>query len=100
MDQVLNKTVIQMYSRLCEEIIPYIPYALAFLMVYLLCKLLSIFWCRILGPMLMGEVKWSSMGEWAVVAGASYGIGGHYARNLAKRGCNVFIIGHDAVSTM
>merc|ERR1711872_341271 len=78
------------------KIAPYALYALTLLVVFLLFKLLSIFWCRILGPMLLGEVKWSGMGEWAVVAGASYGIGGHYARNLAKRGCNVFIIGHDA----
>ena len=35
------------------------------------------------------------MGSWAVVAGASYGIGAEYARELAKRGLNVLIIGHD-----
>ena len=35
------------------------------------------------------------MGSWAVIAGASYGIGGEYAKELAKRGMNVFIIGHD-----
>ena len=38
------------------------------------------------------------MGSWAVVAGASYGIGAEYARELAKRGLNVLIIGHDGVS--
>jgi len=35
------------------------------------------------------------MGSWAVVAGASYGIGAEYAKELAKRGLNVLIIGHD-----
>ena len=35
------------------------------------------------------------MGSWAVIAGASYGIGAEYARELAKRGMNVFLIGHD-----
>ena len=35
------------------------------------------------------------LGSWAVIAGASYGVGAEYARELAKRGMNVFIIGHD-----
>ena len=35
------------------------------------------------------------MGSWAVVAGPSYGIGAEYARELAKRGLNVLILGHD-----
>ena len=65
---------------------------------YLGSNILGSFWRRVLGPLLLGEVKWREMGEWAVVAGASYGIGGQYAKELAKRGCNVFIIGHDAVS--
>ena len=30
-----------------------------------------------------------------MIAGASYGICAEYARELAKRGMNVFIIGHD-----
>merc|ERR1711872_1138508 len=49
----------------------------------------------VLGPLILGEISWRKMGEWAVVAGASYGIGGHYAEELAKRGCNLIIIGHD-----
>ena len=65
--------------------------------VYLATKFLGSFWRRVLGPLLLGEVRWREMGEWAVVAGASYGIGGQYARELAKRGCNVFLIGQDAV---
>jgi len=48
-----------------------------------------------LGPLILGEVKWKEQGSWAVIAGASYGIGAEYARELAKRGMNVFIIGHD-----
>jgi len=62
---------------------------------YLASKVLGTFWRRFLGPVVLGEVKWKEMGSWAVIAGASYGIGAEYARELAKRGMNVFIIGHD-----
>jgi len=62
---------------------------------YIACKALGTLWRRVLGPLLVGEVKWKEMGSWAVIAGASYGIGAEYARELAKRGMNVFIIGHD-----
>ena len=62
---------------------------------YLAGQALGTVWRRFLGPLLVGEVKWKEMGSWAVVAGASYGIGAEYARELAKRGLNVFLIGHD-----
>merc|ERR1711962_914253 len=62
---------------------------------YVAGKALGTVWRRLLGPLLVGEVKWKEMGSWAVIAGASYGIGAEYARELAKRGMNVFIIGHD-----
>ena len=62
---------------------------------YIACKTLASIWRRVLGPFLVGELKWKEMGSWAVIAGASYGIGAEYARELAKRGMNVFIIGHD-----
>merc|ERR1712215_6495 len=62
---------------------------------FLSWRLLRCFWRRVLGPLVLGEVKWREMGEWAVVAGASYGIGAEYAKQLARRGCKVIIIGHD-----
>jgi len=61
----------------------------------LILKALKYIWNMVLGPLILGEISWRKMGEWAVVAGASYGIGGHYAEELAKRGCNLIIIGHD-----
>jgi len=63
--------------------------------IYFASKILGTLWRRFLGPLLLGEIRWKEMGSWAVVAGASYGIGAEYARELAKRGLNVLIIGHD-----
>lgn len=78
-----------------ELIHPVTKIAIPLVALYLGSKVLLCFWRRVLGPILVGEVRWREMGDWVVVAGASYGIGAQYAKELAKRGCNIFIIGHD-----
>jgi len=83
------------FINLTNQIDQYAKYALPLLGLFLAYKVLESFWRRVLGPLVLGEVKWTEMGDWAVVAGASYGIGGQYAKELAKRGCNLIIIGHD-----
>ena len=80
-----------------ELIHPVTKIAIPLVALYLGSKVLLCFWRRVLGPILVGEVRWREMGDWVVVAGASYGIGAQYAKELAKRGCNIFIIGHDGV---
>ena len=96
--------ILSNFSTLGGQIDTYIHPAtkiiIPFLGLFLVCKLVVSFWRRVLGPLVLGEVGWRGMGDWAVVAGASYGIGGQYAKELAKRGCNLIIIGHDAVSMM
>merc|ERR1719348_861395 len=74
---------------------PATKYAVPLIGAYLGAKVLGTFWRRFLGPLVLGEVKWREMGDWAVIAGASYGIGAEYAKELAQRGMNIFIIGHD-----
>jgi len=94
MDQVVAKatellTQAEVYTAPAGKVL--LPLGCA----YLASKVLGTFWRRFLGPLILGEVKWKEQGSWAVIAGASYGIGAEYARELAKRGMNVFIIGHD-----
>merc|ERR1712227_362273 len=94
MDQVIaNATTL--INQAEEYSVPATKIAIPLAGLYLGSKVLGTFWRRFIGPLLLGEVKWREMGSWAVIAGASYGIGGEYAKELAKRGLNVFIIGHD-----
>jgi len=87
--------LINLTNQIDQYASPFTKYALPLLGLYIAYKVLLSFWRRVLGPLVLGEVKWTEMGDWAVVAGASYGIGGQYAKELAKRGCNLIIIGHD-----
>merc|ERR1711892_1504380 len=87
---------INLTNQIDQYASPFTKYALPLLGLFLAYKVLVSFWLRVLGPLVLGEVKWTEMGDWAVVSGACYGIGGHYAKELAKRGCNLIIIGHDA----
>merc|ERR1711892_62314 len=86
---------INLTNQIDQYASPFTKYALPLLGLFLAYKVLVSFWRRVLGPLVLGGVKWTEMGDWAVVAGASYGIGGQYAKELAKRGCNLIIIGHD-----
>ena len=99
MDQLLNQTIIDDGIKLLGQmdITAQLASKIAIPLgcLYLSGKALATVWRRLLGPLLLGEIKWKEMGSWAVVAGASYGIGGEYAKELAKRGMNVLIIGHD-----
>jgi len=54
-------------------------------------------WRRVVGPTIIGEINWSSMGRWAIVTGSSQGIGYYYAKELASRGLNVVLISNDEV---
>jgi len=94
MDQIIA-TATTIINHAEEYSVPATKIAIPLAGLYLASKALGTFWRRFLGPLLIGEVKWREMGSWAVIAGASYGIGGEYAKELAKRGMNVFIIGHD-----
>lgn len=40
----------------------------------------------------LGEVDYKSYGKWAVVTGATDGIGKAYAEQLAERGCNIVLL--------
>jgi len=74
---------------------PLANYVLPLGCLYLASKSLGSVWRRILGPLIVGEINWRDTGSWAVIAGASYGIGAEYARELASRGMNIVIIGQD-----
>jgi len=99
MDKLLNQTTIDNSIKLLGELDVTAQLAAKIALplgcLYLTGKALATVWRRFLGPLLLGEIRWKEMGSWAVVAGASYGIGGEYAKELAKRGMNVLIIGHD-----
>ena len=99
MDQMLSY-FIALSGQIDTYAHPVTKIALPLCALFLASKLLGSIWRRVLGPLLVGEVRWMEMGEWAVVAGGSYGIGALYAKELAKRGCNLIIIGHDAVGRL
>ncbi|XP_013772085.1 very-long-chain 3-oxoacyl-CoA reductase-like [Limulus polyphemus] len=54
-----------------------------------ICK--AIYIC-FLGPKLGMSVNWSKVGRWAVITGATEGIGRSYAEELAARGLNIALI--------
>merc|ERR1711872_541745 len=96
MEEVYNK-VFELASNLdLDDIcLPLSKYVLSLGCLYLASKALGSVWRRIIGPLIVGEIKWRETGSWAVIAGASYGIGAEYARELASRGMNIVIIGQD-----
>jgi len=63
-------------------------------------KSVSWLWKRLIGPTIVGEVNWKSMGRWAIVTGSSQGIGYHYAKELAKRGLNIVLVANDEISLL
>ena len=56
--------------------------------------LFKIVWCYVL-PLLGFKKNLRLYGDWAVVTGATDGIGKGYARELAKRGLNVILVGRN-----
>uniref|UniRef100_A0A6M2CP35 Putative hydroxysteroid 17-beta dehydrogenase n=1 Tax=Rhipicephalus microplus TaxID=6941 RepID=A0A6M2CP35_RHIMP len=67
-----------------------------FFVVYLLCRILYVLWqgfytCY-LARWLGHNINFRKMGEWAVVTGASDGIGKAYCEELAARGLNIVLI--------
>nr|CAD7578946.1 unnamed protein product [Timema californicum] len=65
------------------------------LLVKVLQALLTRFFHRSIAPILEMNVNFREMGGWAVVLGASWGLGKAYARGLAKRGLNIVLISDD-----
>jgi len=57
------------------------------------CKVLPWIYQNIIGPMILGpKIKIRNYGEWALVTGATDGIGKSYAKLLAKEGLNIILI--------
>nr|CAD7588185.1 unnamed protein product [Timema genevievae] len=69
------------------------------LLVEVLQALLTGFFHRNIAPILEMNVNFRDMGGWAVVLGASWGLGKAYARGLAKRGLNIVLISDDRKAT-
>ncbi|XP_055844520.1 very-long-chain 3-oxoacyl-CoA reductase [Episyrphus balteatus] len=56
-------------------------------------KVLPWLYSNIIGPKFLGpKVNFKKLGEWAVITGATDGIGKAYAKALAKKGLNVVLI--------
>ncbi|KRX40456.1 Very-long-chain 3-oxooacyl-coA reductase, partial [Trichinella murrelli] len=68
---------------------------LAVVVIYLINTIWSIVYPHILAKPLGHITDLKKLGDWAVVTGATDGIGKHYAIELAKRGLNVFILGRN-----
>nr|CAD7447813.1 unnamed protein product [Timema bartmani] len=69
------------------------------LLVEVLQALLTGFFHRNIAPILEMNVNFRDIGGWAVVLGASWGLGKAYARGLAKRGLNIVLISDDLKAT-
>jgi len=66
--------------------------ALAYILVRLFKNVRSIFYVHVLAKRLGHTLNLASYGKWAVVTGSTDGIGKGYAKQLARRGMNVFLI--------
>ncbi|XP_065365153.1 very-long-chain 3-oxoacyl-CoA reductase [Calliphora vicina] len=67
--------------------------AIAIVGYHLVTKFLPWLYINIIGPKLFGpKVDVSRLGKWAVITGATDGIGKAYAKALAKKGLNVVLI--------
>ncbi|XP_055342362.1 very-long-chain 3-oxooacyl-coA reductase let-767-like [Paramacrobiotus metropolitanus] len=62
----------------------------------LLCLCVSGFVTFVLAPYLPLSVDWKKYGKWAVVTGASDGMGKEFAKQLARKGFNIVLISRSA----
>lgn len=60
-------------------------------LVYVLHSLYQIIWPYVIGPRLGLSLDPKSQGKWALITGATDGIGKAYAKALAARGMNVYL---------
>jgi 17beta-estradiol 17-dehydrogenase / very-long-chain 3-oxoacyl-CoA reductase len=66
--------------------------ALAYILIRAFKSLRSIFYAHVFAKRLGHTVNLATYGKWAVITGSTDGIGKGYAKELARRGMNVFLI--------
>ncbi|KAK7600942.1 hypothetical protein V9T40_008383 [Parthenolecanium corni] len=67
-------------------------FSVFFVSALIIKKVYELLFNHVLGPALFGGIDFKKKGQWAVVTGATDGVGKAYAEKLAKRGLDIVLI--------